>query len=181
MTNINLLSRLEAIAQTCYPIISRQNGVVKIVDQPLDPVRNQNNLLFVGIESHKKLDFQKYDAIWDATNEIFNIYGKYTAINTIFFDYYPVDYSGLDVCQTLALTLNYTSFLSQNMSSYGFTDISNLSDPDITQSVLKQRWRFTIKFMCYDNIFISTVYRTEKITVSGTLGNLDIALSVNLS
>lgn len=184
---INLKNRLNAIVQSLQPILAANNIAATLTDQPFQTVRNNNvPTLFVGFQQHRKMDFQSYANTWNEDTQLFDVSGRYSSMNTIFFDLYPTGqtdtnvFTGLDICQNMVLSLDYNRYYDYNMCAVGFSEISNLSYPKMIQSTLKQRWRFTVDFMCYDDIIFNSVPKADALDVQITIGLLQSEIYINL-
>lgn len=187
MPNINLFERLNYLQGISNPLVTAQGGVVKVADQFFQPIQRTGvPNLFIGLQHHHPMQFQTYTNEWNEETQLFDIYGSYVSNNTIFFDYYASDYTGFDVSQNLKLLLPVSDYSGQQMDYYGCGDIIPIQDPTMLQGVLKQRWRFLAKFQFYDEILLSSAYKTDIITIAATAvidgsgTSVAIDLSINL-
>lgn len=174
--------RITALCNVCQPVIAAQTGggFVYPSQQERQPIRNVNaNTLFIGVGKPRKMSIQGTPiTIWNEELQQFDVTCGFWTKVEYFFNYYCLDQSAYDVMIEIDTVLQQNIYSELDMSPMGSKIVENTTSPTMIDSVLQQRYKLLMDFMCYNLVTLPAQYKADGMSIDGNISDVPINLDI---
>ena len=178
--------RLSAMAEFCntyFASISQNVSVQVASTMQTPPEVNNQNYLYINPERYHRMRVQSYyTEMQEDLSYLLWISADYHASYS--FDFYNIaqegmDYSCFDVAKKLLAQLFYADLSAYDMSFMNSDEINNLSNTNLSDSFIVQRFRFVAHFIQNDIINLPVQDPVTEIEIKGIISNMSIDVIIN--